>query len=329
MAPDGTSFSFSSNGLPGMGGYDIFITSFADGAYAVPANAGFPLNSAADDIHYSVDQSSGFGWLVSNRPGGFGHYDLYRVRLIDEQRSVLPLMQPLQLVSPEPALEDIELMPAVGIDDPIILLQGKVTDKQTGVPLEANVSLINQSTGKLIVSKGSGKGHGQYLINVDPAIPCYITTMAPGYLPSSSPLDLSSVKPFEEYRVDILLEALSAGRGFELKRMTFRVNKAEFHTGADLDLDLLVDFMVLNPTMKIVIQGYSLEGEDSESVPVQRATIVKQFLVRDGISAERILVDESNVNKVTEGAIVTSEAAPAPGYPPNLSGAVRVIVVSM
>lgn len=320
MFSDGKTLSFSSNGLPGMGGHDIFYTTISGKEYSLPLNAGFPVNSAADDFHFSIDPGSGIGWLTSNRMGGFGHYDIYRVRLIDEERTVLPLLEQTISTIPVPDIKDVEPIPLLQSESQLILLQGQVTDKQNGKPLEATITVIDQTSGKMLVSKNTGKGHGMYLMTLKPGIVTYLNVFSPGYLPGSSPLDLSKVQPFEEYQVNITLEPIVAGVSFELKRLTYRVNRAEFHTGADLDLDLLVDFMVLNPSLKIMIQGYYLQGEDAESLPGQRAAIIRQFLVREGIAATRILVERPT--EEMEGA------TPPPVYPPNTSGAIRVIVVS-
>ena len=74
---DGVLF-FSSDGLPGFGGLDIFYTNDCKRAsFSNPINAGWQINSPLDDhgISYSKDLNSGV--LSSNRKGGSGGYDLY------------------------------------------------------------------------------------------------------------------------------------------------------------------------------------------------------------------------------------------------------------
>lgn len=61
---------FSSNGLPGLGGYDIFmVKENPDLTWSEPVNMGATLNSGADELYYSrsTDQTTGF--FVSNREG--------------------------------------------------------------------------------------------------------------------------------------------------------------------------------------------------------------------------------------------------------------------
>jgi len=62
---------FSSNGLPGYGGFDIFRSTEKDDlSWSTPENLGKPINTGSDDLYYSrgLDQTNGF--FVSNREGG-------------------------------------------------------------------------------------------------------------------------------------------------------------------------------------------------------------------------------------------------------------------
>lgn len=58
---------FSSNGLPTVGGLDIFKTNWEDGAWTAPENAGAPFNSPADDLFLVLKRNGRGGYFVSNR----------------------------------------------------------------------------------------------------------------------------------------------------------------------------------------------------------------------------------------------------------------------
>lgn len=58
---------FSSNGHPGFGGQDVFLTEGAFGSYQAPKNLGQPVNSAADDYGLSIVSGTGTGYITSNR----------------------------------------------------------------------------------------------------------------------------------------------------------------------------------------------------------------------------------------------------------------------
>ncbi len=71
------SLYFSSDGHVGIGGLDIFQSSFENGSFGEAMNVGVPLNSRADDfgfIHFP-DQKHGF--FSSNREDGNGNDDLF------------------------------------------------------------------------------------------------------------------------------------------------------------------------------------------------------------------------------------------------------------
>ena len=60
---------YSSDGLPGYGGFDVFKAVEQDKVLSEPRNMGKPLNSGADELYYtrSADQTNGF--FTSNRKG--------------------------------------------------------------------------------------------------------------------------------------------------------------------------------------------------------------------------------------------------------------------
>ncbi|MEL6635747.1 MAG: OmpA family protein [Bacteroidota bacterium] len=65
---DGTLY-FSSNGHPGIGGFDIFSSLWNGSNWSEPANIGKPYNSSVDDLYFTIDAEGYNGFVVSNRPG--------------------------------------------------------------------------------------------------------------------------------------------------------------------------------------------------------------------------------------------------------------------
>ena len=60
---------FSSFGLRGFGGFDIFKTSHEGGKWKVPEQEPAPLNSSYNDIYYYVTDHSKVAYFASNRAG--------------------------------------------------------------------------------------------------------------------------------------------------------------------------------------------------------------------------------------------------------------------
>jgi outer membrane protein OmpA-like peptidoglycan-associated protein len=75
---DGTLF-YSSNGLPGSGGLDIYYlkNNRQDGGLGVPVNLGVPFNSDKDDFGFIIDLDMKNGYFTSGKNGGAGGDDIY------------------------------------------------------------------------------------------------------------------------------------------------------------------------------------------------------------------------------------------------------------
>ncbi|TXB62058.1 carboxypeptidase regulatory-like domain-containing protein [Phaeodactylibacter luteus] len=76
---DGNMLYFSSNWHQGLGGYDIFRAETANGRWARIFHLGNLVNSPRDDYGFVFDSFRNLGYLVSNRPGGRGAEDIYKV----------------------------------------------------------------------------------------------------------------------------------------------------------------------------------------------------------------------------------------------------------
>jgi len=59
---------FSSTGLPGIGGLDIFNAFGERNKWSDVKNTGYPINSSFDDLYFTVSHKQEDGFLVSNRP---------------------------------------------------------------------------------------------------------------------------------------------------------------------------------------------------------------------------------------------------------------------
>jgi tetratricopeptide (TPR) repeat protein len=60
---------FSSSWHEGFGGYDIFMSDYANGMFEAPVNIGLPYNSPANDLYYFKTVSGDTSFLSSNRIG--------------------------------------------------------------------------------------------------------------------------------------------------------------------------------------------------------------------------------------------------------------------
>lgn len=86
LRSDGQTLYFACDSLPGLGGYDIYRTTYDadEGAYYQPERLGMPFNSAANDYMMAIDETHQVGWWASDRNAPEGHVTLYLFLLKDE-----------------------------------------------------------------------------------------------------------------------------------------------------------------------------------------------------------------------------------------------------
>lgn len=78
---------FSSDGLPGLGGLDVFSAKKVGGKWLLNRNEGLLINSSTDDFGvYFVNDSTGY--FSSNREGGKGNDDIYTFRFTNKYMSI-------------------------------------------------------------------------------------------------------------------------------------------------------------------------------------------------------------------------------------------------
>ncbi|HLP22200.1 MAG TPA: OmpA family protein, partial [Chitinophagales bacterium] len=68
---------YSSDGLPGYGALDLFVSVNNNGTFSKPQNLKQPFNSSADDFFIAYNADGKSGYLSSNRTGGQGSDDIY------------------------------------------------------------------------------------------------------------------------------------------------------------------------------------------------------------------------------------------------------------
>ena len=150
VTPDGNTMYFATNGLPGMGGYDIYKsvkTSF--GMWEDPVNMGYPINGPDDDLFYRPTSDSTIALLSSKRSGGFGGLDIYFVK------------------------KDLRIP---------FELSGNVTDEKTGQTLHATVKLFDRNTNLPVITATNDTIEQLYVMNLEDIGNFYLQAEAPGYL---------------------------------------------------------------------------------------------------------------------------------------------------
>jgi tetratricopeptide (TPR) repeat protein len=135
--PDGKRLYFSSTGHDNMGGYDVYYST-ADSSlnWSKALNMGYPLNTVDDDIYFVVTGDGSTGFISSDRDGGMGETDIYKVVLHEN---------------------DIEYEVRSGY-----------VKAQNGSPLEAKITLIDNTTNKVAGIFKSNHYTGKFILLLAP-----------------------------------------------------------------------------------------------------------------------------------------------------------------
>jgi len=80
---------FASQGHNSMGGYDIFKSEWDGEKWGSPVNLGYPANTPADEVFFTVQANGRKAYFDSNRRGGRGEKDIYQMLFVDNLELML------------------------------------------------------------------------------------------------------------------------------------------------------------------------------------------------------------------------------------------------
>ncbi len=262
--PDDQTLYFSSDGHPGMGGLDIFMSKRQpDGNWGEPINLGYPINTADDENSLLVSPDGKTAYFASDRNGGKGKLDLYQFKLYDKVRPEL-----------------------------ITYMKGKVFDADTKKPLFAVFELIDLATQKTVISSVSNSGNGEFLVCLPAGKRYALNVSRDGYLFYSDHFELKgNATSLEPFLKDVPLLPIKAGEHMVLKNIFYDTNKFDLRDESKAELNKLVVFLLKNPNVKFEISGHTdnVGGKQyNQTLSEHRANSVLEYLIANKIDASRI-----------------------------------------
>lgn len=292
MQADGKTIYFASKGHETMGGYDLFVSTYENGQWTTPKNLGYPVNTPDDDVFFVVSASGKHGYYASFRPDGEGEKDLYMITFLGAEKQPILSSEDNLIASIVKPVTEKKIEPKVEVQTAnLTLLKGIVRDEVSQQPLPANLELINNTTGEVILNQQLDNS-GKYMVTLPSGGNYGIAVKADKYLFHSENFDIPTETGYRMYEKNVDLKKVEVGKAIVLRNIFFDLDKATLRPESRAELERLNKLMLENPTLKIEISGHTdSRGSDAynQKLSENRAKAVVDYLINLGIKKERMV----------------------------------------
>jgi outer membrane protein OmpA-like peptidoglycan-associated protein/tetratricopeptide (TPR) repeat protein len=259
---DNQTLYFTSGGHDGYGGSDIYVSRKGPGgAWSVPENIGYPINTIEDEGSMIVTADGKTAYFAGNGADTRGLLDLYSFE-----------------------------MPVYARPKRTLWVKGQVRDAISNKGLPSSVELKEIATGQ-VLEKVTTDETGNYLVTLPIGHDYTFTVNRKGYLFYSDNFLLASRPSDSTYQKDIPLQPIAINASLALKNIFFETNSFKLNSSSFTELDKLLQLMQDNATVKIQIGGHTDNtGLAAENLKLSsnRAKAVVDYLVSKGIAATRL-----------------------------------------
>ncbi|KAF0128885.1 MAG: outer membrane protein/peptidoglycan-associated (lipo)protein [Bacteroidetes bacterium] len=254
-----TTLYFASNGHPGMGGFDIYVTAIdTSGNWGTPTNLKHPLNSINDDVSIVFHPTEERGFFSSNRENTKGVDNLFYF-----------------------------------IEPPVLFtLAGTVKDEKTQQLIEdASVKLIG-SNGSSVTTRTNDKGYymfGESQLSKNTTYE--IIFDKPNYFTKSLVETTVGVEFSRDFVKDIQLEPIPQ-KPIPLPDILYDLARWELKPQYEDSLQGLIETLQQNPTIIIELASHTDSrdiDERNDILSQRRAQSVVDYLIIRGIDPERLV----------------------------------------
>lgn len=284
---DNQTLYFMSDGHPGMGGPDLFFSRKKnEKEWFTPKNLGYPINTEAAEGALVLSLDGKIGYFASDiknvRKGESvfssgmegGHTDIYSFELYPEARP-----------------------------QPVTYVQAYVYDLETKKKLSAKVDFVDLNSGETYASSFTDQD-GEFLICLPMGKNYALNISKKKYLFHSENFSLEKtqslnnpfllkigLQPIKDKAVTATTEAETTSPPVVLRNVLFETGSAELKPESLFELNQLLQLLEKNSTLKIQINGHTDNVgsvENNLTLSTNRAKAVKDFLIKNGIAANRL-----------------------------------------
>ncbi len=263
LAADDKTLYFSSKGYSGYGNTDIYVTRRLDDTWtnwSEPENMGPGVNSKDDDIFFYTDPKGEYSYYAKSVEGGDAN--IYAIN-----------------------------MPELFKPTPIILVKGKVFDRETKKPISARIFYETLPEGKEIGTINSDPVTGEYQIMLPAGVKYGYLAEAEGYIAVNENIDLESTTEYAEIDQNLILVPIKKGETIRLNNIFFAFDKSVLKEASFPELDRVVALLLKNANVNIEISGHTDNigtAKYNKILSERRAKSVFTYLVEKGIDGTRL-----------------------------------------
>ncbi len=259
LSEDNRTLFFSSNRWESIGGNDIFMSKRLDDSWenwSEPQRLSEPINSEANDSQPYFNMTSGYLYFTSMRSG---NSDIFRVRI----------------APPQPTE---------------IALRGRIRHRKTLQPVTG--AIVRYSAEDNPANAISAE-NGFFSLKIPKGVSFLFVPEKMGLVGTPTTVFF----PWEHYYfqdyqwIELWLDDLEVGSKIDLAPIYFKQSLPVILETSYSELDRLADLLQQHPGLHICIEGHTDNvgrPEDLQRLSEQRAQAIREFLIRKGISPDRL-----------------------------------------
>lgn len=258
---------FSSDALGGVGGLDIYKTTYNedDDAWSSPKNIGLPFNSSKDDAYFIIGKDQKEGYLSSDRvacncgeeyEGSVFCYKIYEF----------------------------------GQPEMVYTLSGTVFNAETDEVIPNALISFKDIRGKMDPVFITTDEQGNYKRDLKVGWELFMKAQKAKFFGDAANLTTAGLTESKHFTQDFFLTPISLGE-IEIPGIEYDFDAATLRPKSKEILDKLVEFLVLNDNISIEIRSHTdARGNDDYNLKLseKRAGSVVTYLVQHGINKDRL-----------------------------------------
>ncbi|NCA80580.1 MAG: OmpA family protein [Sphingobacteriia bacterium] len=267
---------FASNGKQdNKGGLDLYYSCISKNGYSLPVNL-TEFNSPSDDIGLVIHPNEKVGYFASNRTGGEGDDDIYKVVFQKKEKYY-----------------DLELL---------------VLDKQSMNPI-SGVPVRMSDNNQIMQTDINGLLKRVLAKNTE----YKITTELEGYINESAIVSTVG-HPGGTIKVTLNIEKVKVGQVFTLENIFYHFDKWDILPESEIELNKLVKILNDNPELKVELGSHTdSRGTDEYNIVLsqKRSDSAVGYIISKGIDKNRIIAKgygETQLVNRCDGTVECTEA---------------------